>query len=96
MGSFDSRSAHSLDDEQIERLATIFFEDFGLAPGRIQFHDIVLMMFEDIAGFDLPLSLSPCAARASDSMMLSGFIDAMERRPYSLNSGVDGSDSLPT
>src|SRR5881628_2602250 len=52
MGSFDSQSPHALGDEQIERLAAIVVEDFGAALGRIQFHDIVLMMFEDIAGFE--------------------------------------------
>jgi hypothetical protein len=53
MGSFDSHSPDTLDDEQIERLAVIVVEDFGLALGRIQFHEIVLMMFENIAGFEL-------------------------------------------
>ena len=53
MGSFDSQSPDTLDDEQIERLAAVVVEDFGLALGRIQFHEIVLMLFENIAGFEL-------------------------------------------
>ena len=53
MGSFDSNSPHSLDDEQIERLVAIVVDDFGPALGRIQFNEIVLMPFEDIAGFEL-------------------------------------------
>jgi hypothetical protein len=53
MGSFDSKSPHALDDEQIERLAAIVVEDFGPNLHRTQFNDVILMLFEDIAGFEL-------------------------------------------
>ena len=53
MDSTDNESLHGLTDEQIERLAGIVFEDFGPGLSRTQFDDVVLLMFEDVPGFDV-------------------------------------------
>jgi hypothetical protein len=49
----DNETLTSLTDEQIERLAAIVFEDFGPGLPRVQFIDVVRLMFEHIAGFEL-------------------------------------------
>ncbi|MEJ1966261.1 MAG: hypothetical protein WDO56_33805 [Gammaproteobacteria bacterium] len=46
----DSTDTHNLTDDQIERLAAILVEDFGPGLHRTEFDNIVLLMFEDIAG----------------------------------------------
>ncbi len=53
MDSTDNDSLHALTDEQIERLAAIVLEDFGPGLHRTQFNDVVLLMFEDVAGFEV-------------------------------------------
>jgi len=49
----DSTDTHTLSDDQIERLAAILVEDFGPGLHRTEFNNIVLLMFEDVAGFDV-------------------------------------------
>ena len=53
MDSTDNDSLHALTGEQIERLATILVEDFGPGLSRTQFDNVVLLMFEDVAGFEV-------------------------------------------
>ena len=52
MDSFASASLHALTDEQIERLAAAVVDEFGPGLTRAQFDDVVLTLFENIAGFE--------------------------------------------
>jgi hypothetical protein len=53
MDSTDNETLTALDDEQIERLAAIVLEDFGPGLHRTGFDNVVLLMFEDVAGYDV-------------------------------------------
>jgi hypothetical protein len=53
MDPTDNETLTALTDEQIEGLAAIVFEDFGPALPRVQFNDVVRLLFEDVAGFEL-------------------------------------------
>lgn len=53
MDSTNNDSLHALTDEQIERLAAIVVEDFGPDLSRTQFNDVVRLLFEDVAGFEV-------------------------------------------
>ena len=52
MDSTDNDSLRALTDEQIECLAAVVVEDFGPDLSRTQFNDVVLLLFEDVAGFE--------------------------------------------
>jgi hypothetical protein len=53
MASSDTQSPHALSDEQIERLAAVVVDEFGPGLTRTQFNDVVLALFEDIAGLEV-------------------------------------------
>ena len=50
MASFDTKSCNSLDDDEMSRLVSIVVEEFGPALARTQFNDVMLGLFEHIAG----------------------------------------------
>ena len=53
-----TQSMHTLDDEQIGTLVSVAMEDFGPDLTRIEFNDVMLWLFESIAGFEtLPSKL---------------------------------------
>lgn len=81
MDSTDNDSLRALTDEQIERLAAIVVEDFGLGLSRPQFNGVVLLMFEDVAGFDV----MPQREQASHLRAL--WITAHHVEPLSLIAG---------
>jgi hypothetical protein len=47
-----TQSMHTLDDEQIGTLASVAMEDFGPGLTRTEFNDVMLWLFESIAGFE--------------------------------------------
>jgi hypothetical protein len=55
----DTQSPHALDDEQIGTLVSVVMEDFGPGLTRTEFNDVMLWLFESIAGFEtLPSKLT--------------------------------------
>jgi hypothetical protein len=42
----------SLDDDEMGRLVSITLEEFGQGLNRTQFNEVMLALFEDIAGFE--------------------------------------------
>ena len=52
MDSFDTQSLHRLDDDDMGRLVSIALEEFGMGLTRTQFHEVMLALFEHIAGFE--------------------------------------------
>jgi hypothetical protein len=55
----DTQSPHALDDEQIGTLVSVVMEDFGPGLPRTEFNDVMLWLFESIAGFEtLPSKLT--------------------------------------
>jgi hypothetical protein len=52
MDSFDSQSLNALDDEEMSRLVSLVVEEFGPALARSQFNDVMLALFEHIAGLE--------------------------------------------
>ncbi len=52
MDSSENASLHALTDEQIERPAAVVVDEFGPTLARTQFNDVILTLFEDIAGFE--------------------------------------------
>jgi len=55
----DTQSPHALDDEQIGVLISSVMEDFGPGLTRTEFNDVMLWLFESIAGFEtLPSKLT--------------------------------------
>jgi len=48
----DSSNNQSLDDYEMGRLVSIAAEEFGLRLTRSQFNDVVLALFEHIAGLE--------------------------------------------
>ena len=43
---------HRLDDDQLAMLVTIVTEESGDKLNRAQFNDVMLLLFENIAGFE--------------------------------------------
>ncbi len=55
----DNQSPHALDDEQIGVLISLVMEDLGAGLTRTGFNDVMLWLFENIAGFEtLPSKLT--------------------------------------
>src|SRR5215468_9222070 len=52
MESFDTQSVNALDDDEISRLVSIVVEELGPALARTQFNDVMLGLFEHIAGLE--------------------------------------------
>ena len=52
MDSSDTQSLNALDDDEMSRLVSIVVEEFGPAPARIQFNDMMLSLSEHIAGLE--------------------------------------------
>ena len=52
MASFDTQSLHALDDEQLWMLAVLVHGAYGPDLTRTQFNDVMLGLFEQIAGLD--------------------------------------------
>ena len=52
MDSFDTQSLHRLNDDDMGRLVAIALEEFGAGLTRTQFNDVMLALFEHIAGFE--------------------------------------------
>ena len=48
----DSSNNESLDDDEMGRLVSIAAEEFGLGLTRNQFNDVMLALFEHIAGLE--------------------------------------------
>ena len=48
----DSSDTQSLTDDDIGRLVSVVIEDFGPALTRRQFNDVMLGLFENIAGLE--------------------------------------------
>jgi hypothetical protein len=49
----DTQSLHELDDEQISMLAVLVHGVYGPDLTRAQFNDVMLGLFEQIAGFEI-------------------------------------------
>ena len=52
MDSFDTQSLHTLNDEQLAILVSVALEEFGPGLTRTQFNEVMLALFEHIAGFE--------------------------------------------
>lgn len=52
MESFDSQSPHTLNDDELSRIVVIVIEQSGVDLTRKQFNDVVLALFENIAGLE--------------------------------------------
>jgi hypothetical protein len=52
MDSFDTPSFNALDDDEMSRLVSIVVEEFGPALARTQFNEVMLGLFEHIAGLE--------------------------------------------
>lgn len=52
MESFDSQSPHTLSDDELSRLVVIVVDQFGMGLTRKEFNDVVLALFENIAGLE--------------------------------------------
>lgn len=52
MDSSDTQSLHALTDKQVSVLVSIALEEFGRGLARTQFNDVILGLFEYIAGFE--------------------------------------------
>ena len=52
MDSFDTQSLHRLNNDEMGRLVSIAIEEFGVALTRTQFNDVMLALFEHIAGLE--------------------------------------------
>ena len=52
MDSLDTQSLHRLNDDEMGRLVSIAIEEFGVALTRTQFKDVMLALFEHIAGLE--------------------------------------------
>jgi hypothetical protein len=60
MGSSDTQSHHSLDDDEMSRLISVVVEEFGPELARSQFNDATLALFECIPGLE---TIPPTIAR---------------------------------
>ena len=68
MESFDRQSLNALDDDEMSRLVSLVVEEFGPALARSQFNDVMLTLFEHIAGLEtIP---PPTARQYLDSLRL--------------------------
>jgi hypothetical protein len=54
MASLDTQSLHALDDEHISMLAVLVHGVYGPDLTRAQFNDVMLGLFEQIAGLEVP------------------------------------------
>lgn len=52
MASSNLRSLQSLTDGQLDTLVSIVFDEYGLTLARTRFNDVILSLFEFIAGLD--------------------------------------------
>jgi hypothetical protein len=52
MDSSDTQSRHALSDEQLMILVSVALEEFGSRLTRTQFNQVMLALFEHIAGFE--------------------------------------------
>ena len=52
MDSSDTQSPHTLNDDEMGRLVSIALEEFGRGLTRIQFNEVMLALFEHIAGLE--------------------------------------------
>jgi hypothetical protein len=52
MDSSDTQSLHALNDDEIGRLVSIALEEFGPKLNRTQFNEVMLVLFENIAGLE--------------------------------------------
>ncbi len=52
MESSDSQSPHRLNDDEMGRLVSIAIDEFGVGLTRTQFNDVMLALFEHIAGLE--------------------------------------------
>jgi hypothetical protein len=58
MASSDTQSLHALDDEQLWMLAVLVHGAYGPDLTRTRFNDVMLDLFEQIAGLDnLPANI---------------------------------------
>ena len=53
MDSTDHRPFAALNDDELDRLVEIVIEQFGSTLDRDQFVDVVLTLFDDVAGFEV-------------------------------------------
>jgi hypothetical protein len=52
MDSSDTQSHHTLNDDEMGRLVSIALEEFGRGLTRTQFNEVMLALFEHIAGLE--------------------------------------------
>ena len=52
MAPFDIRSLQTLSDEQLDTLISIVLDEYGPTLARARFNDVILNLFEFIAGLD--------------------------------------------
>ena len=52
MDSSDTQSRHRLNDDEMGRLVMIALDEFGAGLTRTQFNDVMLALFEHIAGLE--------------------------------------------
>jgi hypothetical protein len=52
MDSSDTQSPHTLNDDEMGRLVSIALEEFGRGLTRTQFNEVMLALFEHIAGLE--------------------------------------------
>lgn len=102
MDSIDNRSLDKLSDDEITRLVAIVIEEHGPDLTRIRFNDVMLGLFEHIAGLET-ISWSrasrylktlfhprPCGARIFQQARSS------QARHFSLYSAFNSIDRIPS
>lgn len=78
MDSSDTQSHHSLDDDEMSRLVSIVVEEFGPALARTQFNDVMLALFEHIAGLE---TIPPTIARQYVNTLWSMYQQSSKANP---------------
>ena len=52
MDSTDDRTTDGLNDDELERLIDVVIEQFGSTLDRRQFDEVVMALFDDLAGLE--------------------------------------------
>ena len=78
MDSFDIQSLNALDDDEMSRLVSLVVEEFGPALARTQLNDVVLALFENIAGLE---TIPTKTARQYLNVLWSKYLQATKANP---------------